>query len=120
MTKGRSSASAERRPSPPSTAPTSLRIGPPVLLLLLAFASVLVSLPLIVLDGAPAHVVGYVTGALVPILLIGFFRRVDLDRRRSPGYRARGFVRPTLAVLAVSAVVAAGLHVWPIATELAS
>lgn len=119
MAKGNAKEAAPKKPAAAKKASTG-RVGPPVLLLILAFASVLVSLPLIALDGVPAHVLGYVTGALVPILLIGFFRRVDLDRRRSPSYQAKGFVGPALALIAVSAVVAAGLHVWPVATDLAS
>lgn len=111
----------------PATAPADAagaeapkRVGPPLLLLALGYASVLVSLPLIRLDGIPAHVVGYVAGAIIPIFLIGLIRRVDLSRRRSPNYVAWGLLRPALVVLAIAAVVAAGLHVWPIATELAS
>ena len=93
--------------------------GPPLLLVALGYASVLVSLPLIVIDGIPAHVIGYLTGVLVPILVIGIVRRVDLDRRRSPYYVPRSLLQPALVTLAVAAVVAAGLHMWPIATELA-
>ncbi|WP_421118734.1 hypothetical protein ACE2AJ_15400 [Aquihabitans daechungensis] len=95
-------------------------MGPPLLLVALGYASVLASLPLLTADGIPAHVVGYVAGALIPILLIGFVRRVDLSRRRSPYYVAKPVLQPALVVLAVLAIVAAGLHVWPIATELAS
>jgi len=101
-------------------APDTSAVGPPLLLVALGYASVLVSLPLIGADGIPAHIVGYVTGALIPILIIGFVRRVDLTRRRSPYYVARSAMRPALVILAIAAVVAAGLHVWPIATELAS
>ena len=96
------------------------KVGPPLLILGLGYASVLVSLPLIAFGSIPAHVVGYVTGALIPILVIGFVRRIDLDRRRSAYYQASRFLSPAIAVLGVAAVVAAGLHVWPIATELAS
>jgi hypothetical protein len=105
-------------------APTDRRgsevTGPPLLLLALGFLSVLVSLPLVAGDGTGTHVVGYVTGALVPILLVGVVRRTDLDRRRSPDYRARGFLRPALVVLMLASLVAAALHLWPIATDLAS
>lgn len=95
-------------------------VGPPLLLVALGYASVLVSLPLIVVDGIPAHVIGYITGVLIPILLIGIVRRVDLSRRRSPYYVARSLLQPALVALAAAALVAAALHVWPIATELAS
>ncbi|QXC63311.1 hypothetical protein KSP35_11280 [Aquihabitans sp. G128] len=78
----------------------------------------LASLPLIAADGIPTHVVGYVAGGLLPILLVGLVRRIDLDRRRSPYYRPVSLVRPALVVLLVASLVAAGLHIWPIATEL--
>lgn len=112
-----------KKDAPPETAAPSsaepTKVGPPLLLVALGFASVLVSLPLIVVEGIPAHVIGYVTGALIPILVIGFVRRVDLDRRRSPYYEPRSILQPALVALAIGAVVAAGLHMWPIATELA-
>jgi len=95
-------------------------VGPPLLLVALGYVSVLASLPLLSADGIPAHIVGYVAGALIPILLIGFVRRVDLSRRRSPYYVPKAWLQPAIVVLAVLAIVAAGLHVWPIATELAS
>lgn len=99
---------------------SATKVGPPLLLAGLGFASVLVSLPLIGLDGIPAHVIGYVTGSLIPILVIGFVRRIDLARRASPYYEAHRLLRPALAVLAVIALLAAVAHVWPIATELAT
>lgn len=102
--------------------PTAHRksVGPPLLILALGYASLVASLPLIFVDGIPAHVLGYVAGALIPILVIGFVRRVDLDRRRSARYEAKSWLGFSLALLAALAIVAAGLHVWPIATELAS
>ena len=119
MAKGREK--EEARPSAVEDAPEpTATVGPPVLLLALGFASVLASLPLITAEGIPVHVVGYVAGALIPILIIGLVRRVDLSRRRSPYYVPRSFFPPALVVLAIAAVIAAGLHVWPIATELAS
>jgi hypothetical protein len=103
----------------PPQADTST-VGPPLLLVAVGYASVLASLPLVAADGIPAHVVGYVIGALIPILLIGFVRRVDLARRRSAYYTPRSALQPALVVLAIAAIVVAGLQVWPIATELAS
>lgn len=105
---------------PAAAAPGGKKVGPPLLLVALGFASVLISLPLISFDGIPTHAVGYVTGSVIPILVIGFVRRIDLDRRRSPYYQPNKLLQPALVVLAVAAIVAAGLHVWPIATELAS
>jgi hypothetical protein len=91
-----------------------------MLTLALGFAAVLVSLPLVTLDGVPTHVAGYVIGSLVPILVLGFVRRADLDRRLDPRYRPNRLFGPAIGVLAVAAVVVAGLHVWPIATEWSS
>lgn len=113
----RASAAGKKKAAPEGEA---TKVGPPLLLVALGFASVLVSLPLISIDGVPAHLIGYVAGALIPILVIGTVRRVDLDRRRSPHYVPRSLLQPALVALAVAAVVAAGLHIWPIATELAS
>lgn len=79
-----------------------------------------VSLVLVPLDGIGVHAAGYVTGALIPILVVGFVRRADLARRRSAAYEPSPILPPALVVLAVAAVVVAGLHVWPIATELSS
>lgn len=96
------------------------KVGPPLLILALGYASVLVSVPLIFIGGIPAHVLGYVAGSLIPILIIGFVRRIDLSRRRSSYYEANRFLGPALAVLAILAIVTAAAHVWPIATELSS
>lgn len=95
-------------------------MGPPLLILALGFASVAVSLPLLPADGIGPHVVGYVTGGLLPILVVGLVRRIDLDRRRNHRYQAKGIVAPALVVLLVLAMITAGLHIWPIATELAT
>lgn len=116
MVKGSATKSAST--STPARAAT--KVGPPLLILGLGFASVLVSLPLIFFDDIPPHAVGYVTGSVIPILVIGLVRRIDLDRRRSPYYVPKRIFPPALVVLAIVAIVAAGLHVWPIATELAS
>lgn len=94
-------------------------VGPPLIVLGLGFASLVASLALAVSSGTQVHVGGYILGALVPILVIGAFRRLDLTRRKSPYYVARGAVRLMILGLAVGAVLAAVLHVWPIATELA-
>lgn len=109
--------SGNRGGRPPGDATT---VGPPFLILGLGYASVLVSAFLLVIDGIGFHVAGYVTGSIIPILVVGLVRRIDLDRRRSPYYRPNKVLAPALAVLGVLAVITAGLHVWPIATELAS
>lgn len=114
----RSTKDNEPRPATAEAVPRP--VGPPLLILALGFASILGSLPLLAADGIPAHALGYVAGSLIPILVVGVVRRADLDRRRSPHYVGRGVVAPALVVLAIAGLVAAALHVWPIATELAS
>ncbi len=96
------------------------KVGPPMLVLGLGFASAIASFALVGSDELSMRVVAYVIGSLIPILVIGLSRRIDLDRRRSPHYEASSLFRLGLIVLAVVAMVAAALHVWPIATELAS
>jgi hypothetical protein len=104
--------------APPGGAPEQA-VGPPLVILALGFASLLASFALAVASGTKAHWSGYVLGGLVPILVIGAFRRLDLARRKSPYYVARSFVRVAILVLMIGAVLAAVLHLWPIATELA-
>lgn len=115
MAKDRATATTAR----PGTS-AARTVGPPMLILGLGFASALASLPLMASDELSVHVVGYLVGAMVPILVIGIARRIDLDRRRSPHYQANGIFQVGLVVLAVVAMVAALLNVWPIATELAT
>lgn len=117
MAKGRATVAARPAKAPAAAAKA---VGPPLLLLAVGYVCVVASLPLLGAEGISAHVLGYVVGALIPILLIGMIRREDLRRRRSPYYASRSFLQPALVVLAVLAVAAAGLHVWSIATELAS
>ncbi len=99
---------------------TATSVGPPLVVLGTAFASVAVSVLLLLVGGTRAHVLGYVVGSVLPLLLIGFFRKADLVRRRDPHYLASRLVPPMLVVLAATALVLAAVHVWPIATDLAS
>lgn len=110
-------ATKDQAAAPPAD---SRSVGPPLLILLLGFASAITSLPLVAGDGIAVHAIGYLVGAMIPVLVVGLVRRIDLDRRRSPAYRPNAIFRPGLVLLAIVAIVAAGLHVWPIATELAS
>ena len=106
--------------STPDEKPAEKRVGPPLAVLAPGFVSVLVSFPLIPVDSTLAHVLGYLAGALVPIVVVGLVRKIDLERRRSPYYVPWRFFASGLVALAVLAVAAAGLHVWPLATDLAS
>ncbi len=94
--------------------------GPPVLLLVAAGACVLVGALLLAVGSFGANVAGYVVASLLTIVLIGVYRRLDLIRRLSAGYRAVPQVRRVVPVLLVGAFVVAGVHVWAIATEVAS
>lgn len=102
----------------PRTSPET--VGPPLLLLGIGYLCVAVGLLQVGADGVGRHLLGYVVGAVVPILLVGIVRHTDLDRRRSPNYAGRALLRPGLVLLVVAALVVAALHVWPIATEWAS
>lgn len=95
-------------------------VGPPMTVLGVALLAVAVSALLLVVGSTVAHELGYVVGSVVPVLLIGFFRRADLERRRSPRYVASSLVRPAIALVVVAAVVLAAFHVWPLATDLAT
>lgn len=96
-------------------------VGPPLLILALGFASVAAGVLLAVTGTTTIdHLIGYMVGSVIPLLIIGVFRRTDLQRRRSPYYVDSTLVRPALVVLAAAALVLAALNIWPIATDLAS
>lgn len=94
--------------------------GPPLIVLFVATVFVVVGLALVPLEGMGVHVLGYVVASVLTILAIGVYRRLDLTRRLSPGYRPRPGVRRAVPVLLVAAFAVAAFHVWSIATELAS
>lgn len=94
---------------------------PPVLIVGLGFLSVAVSVLLLASESkSSVHLIGYGTGVIVPILLVGLARRIDLDRQRHPDYEAVPTFSKAIVLLVVLALVAAALHVWPLATEWAS
>lgn len=96
-------------------------VGPPVLIVLAGILSLLTAVVLAVAkSGVTVHLLGYATGAIIPVLVIGIARRVDLDRRSDPTYRPIGWFGTALLVLGVGAVLAAALHIWPLATEWAT
>jgi hypothetical protein len=103
-----------------TTSPTTDTVGPPLAIIVLGFVSQAASVVLLTVGSSRSHVIGYLVGTVVPLVLIGFVRRADLDRRRSPFYVANSLVGPALVVMAVAAMVLAGVHVWAIATDLAS
>lgn len=94
--------------------------GPPLIILFLAVVCVIVGAGLVPIDDFGIHVMGYVISSIVTILAIGVFRRVDLGRRLSTQYRPRPALRRVVPVVLIASFVVAGLHVWAIATELAS
>lgn len=100
--------------------PDAATTGPPLLFLATAGACVLVGGGLLAIDTFTANVAGYLVASLLTILLVGLFRRVDLIRRLSAGYRPVAQVRRAITLLLVLAFVVAGVHVWAIATEVAS
>ena len=94
--------------------------GPPLVLLVAAGLCVVVGAALLVVGSFAANLAGYVVASLVTIVLIGIYRRTDLIRRLSPGYRPRPELRRVVPVVLLAAWVVAGVHVWAIATEVAS
>ncbi|HMJ75800.1 MAG TPA: hypothetical protein VK507_07500 [Iamia sp.] len=110
---------SDARASKPTGA-ADVRNGPPVLVLVLAGLCVVTSAALVPLDDLGTHVLGYVAASVLAIVLVGLFRRFDLTRRLAPGYRARPGVGRLVTVLLLAAFAVAAVHVWAIATELAS
>lgn len=108
---------------PAATARTEVaetRVGPPMVPLTAAAAAVVASLLLLVLSSFATHVLGYVLAAVVPIFCVGLFRRSDLALRANPSYVPRPLVARLLPIILVVGVLAAVLHTWYIATEVAS
>ncbi len=99
---------------------TDERTGPPVLFLVLAGLCVATGVGLLGQDDQGAHVLGYVTASVLSIVLIGLFRRFDLSRRLTPGYVPRPGMGRVVSILLIAGFAVAGVHVWAIATELAS
>jgi hypothetical protein len=99
------------------------RTGPPVLFLVLAGLCVATGVTLLV-QGDQAdqgvHVLGYLSSSVLAIVQIGLFRRFDLSRRLTPGYVPRPGMGRAVTVLLLAGFAVAGLHVWALATELAS
>jgi hypothetical protein len=95
-------------------------VGPPFFLLGIGALSSLVSLALVVVDSAGVHALGYLCGTLVPIVAIGLFRRSDLSRRKSAAYRLGELKSWMIPAVLVVGLVAAALHIWALATQLAS
>ena len=95
-------------------------VGPPLAVLAVGGVSVLLSYALLLLDTSSAHLVGWLLGSLVPILAIGYFRRMDLQRRRSSNYVGGQVKRWLPPAIAIAGVIAAGIHTWLVATQWAS
>lgn len=95
-------------------------VGPPITLLGVAAACVLIGAVLLFAGSFVANIAGYVVASLFTIVLVGIYRRVDLARRLAPGYRPVPRVRRVVPVVLVGAFLVAGVHVWAIATEVAS
>lgn len=110
---------SDARASKPALAADD-RTGPPLLFLVLVALCVAVGAGLLVVDDQTAHVLGYLTASVLTIVLTGLFRRFDLSRRLTPGYRPRPGVGRIVTLLLLVGFVVSGVHVWAIATELAS
>ena len=86
------------------TGQSASMIGPPLNILGLGLGSEVASIILLTISGTTSHIVGYLVGSVMPLLLIGFYRRTDLERRRSATYVPSRFVRPGLILLAIGAI----------------
>lgn len=101
---------------------TGSRVGavhPPMSLLVLGGAAVLLSAAFTMLSGLLAHVAGYLLASVVTISLVGNFHRIDLQRRQSPGYVAGRSLGRWAGLVAGLGLLVAALHTWSIATALA-
>lgn len=95
-------------------------VGPPVGLLAAAAVSVAASLAMFPVTLLPFHVVGYLLASFVTISLVALYRASVQRRRRNPYYSPRPALRRGATLLLVLGTVVAGVHVWVIATHLAS
>jgi len=96
------------------------RTGPPLVFLVLGALCVATGAALLGQQETAGHVVGYVASSVLVIVLVGLFRRFDLSRRITPGYRPRPGTGRLVTVLLLAAFAVSAVHVWSIATELAS
>jgi len=94
-------------------------VHPPIYLLVLGGASVLLSAGLVVLSSLLAHVAGYLLASVVTISLVGNFHRIDLQRRQSAGYVSGRALGRWAGVVAGLGLIVAAAHTWSIATALA-
>jgi len=93
---------------------------PPAYLILTAAAAVLVSTILLAVDIAAASVAGYVLATFVALTSVTAFRWSDNRRRQDVSYVSSPKLARAGTFIAALAVVAAAVHVWNLATRLAS
>jgi len=114
--------SETQAPPLPDAAPAPAahpKVGPPISFLLSGVISVVASLVLVLRADLTAHVLGYVLASILPFLLVGLFRHSDFERRISPYYVGRPIINRLIPVVLVLGMLAAIVHTWSIATELA-
>lgn len=94
---------------------------PPISVLVLAVLAVAAAFALLTLTGFSAHIVGYLLGSFVSVILVTIFIKIDLRRRNSRDVvylEARG-VRFIWSFVLASGIAACVLHAWYMAAELA-
>lgn len=99
-------------------------LRPPLGLLGLAAASLLVAALLLLGSGQALDIVGYVLATFVTVLLVGAYRAIDSRRRSRPTYvipPVAQALNPAVVawVLLVLGVVIGGIHVWRFADVVA-
>lgn len=92
----------------------------PVQLIAFAIAAIIVSALLLLTDGVVTSVAGYVLSTFVALTCVTAFRWLDNRRRQDVSYVASPNAGRVGTTTAAVALVVASVHVWNLATELAS
>ena len=91
-------------------------IGPPLALLGVAAACLVISLGLLVPQGPVTGLVGYVLASFVAVTCVALFRYVDGNRRSSAAYRINSLASRASAGLLAACWLTACAHAWQLAT----
>jgi hypothetical protein len=90
--------------------------GPPLALLEVAAACLVISLVLLLPQGPVAGLVGYVLASLVAVTCVALFRYLDGKRRSSAAYRINSLASRASAGLLAACWLTACAHAWQLAT----
>src|SRR5262245_42525738 len=95
---------------------------PPIWILGIAAAVVVLAYTLIFRPGLASNVIGYVLGSFVCVGSVALFIKVDSIRRNSANvvYIESPAVRYIWSAVLIAGIAACGVHAWKIAEELAA